>query len=84
MTAKPLTLSLNSSMRVLQLIVVVLLLIVIRHVPCSSFMKVFAEVCIKVASFKSEDEVMEDDARADEYDSPFMLFWRRYLYTEFA
>jgi hypothetical protein len=76
MTAKALALSLNPPTCPIQLNVTTFSLrdvIVQRRVPPSSFVKVFTEALVIIASLKSKDEVMEDDARSDENDGPFVV-----------
>jgi hypothetical protein len=76
MTPEALTLRLNPPPCLPRIVITLFLRdIVVWHVPSSSFVKMFTEFLVEVASLEPEDKVVEDDAGLYEDDGPFVIFW---------
>jgi hypothetical protein len=74
-TAKALTLRLDTSACLLQLIVTTTIFLskMRLRLPSSGLIEVLTEFFIEVPSLKSKDEVVEDDARPDENYGPLVM-----------
>jgi hypothetical protein len=75
MTPEALTLHLNPPPRLPHIVISLFLRdIVVWHMPSSSFVQMFTEFLVEVASLEPEDKVVEDDAGSYEDYGPFVVF----------